>query len=81
MKYVPSRIEVVVEPHVWSTQKEIDALSLKMTVRVNNRVISSQEIKPLDFFLSHFDLVVQSASRRIKDELNKVNTADLNHGG
>ena len=70
MKYVPKRIQVTVEPWMYSITDEVHQLSLSMEVRVNDKVISKRDIKPLDFFVSHFDLVINSAAREIKDELN-----------
>ena len=76
MKYVPKRIQVTIEPWMYATTNEIHQLSLTMEVRVNDKVVSKRDIKPLEFFLSHFDLAIKSAAREIKDELNKSFKSD-----
>ena len=76
MKYVPKRIQVTIEPWMYSITNEVHHLSLTMEVRVNDKVVSTRDIKPLEFFVSHFDLVIKSAAREIKDELNKSFKSD-----
>ena len=72
MKNFPQYIEVVVEPEVFLTQDNLDAIRITTRVKVNGIEISVISTKPLNFFISHFDQVFEDIKYLIKKELKET---------
>ena len=72
MKNFPQYIEVIIEPEEYSTQDNLEAIRMTARVKVNGIEISATSIKPLNFFISHFDRVFEDIKYLIKKELEET---------
>lgn len=69
MKNFPQYIKVTVEPEIYATQENLEAVRITAQVKVNGIEISTVSIEPLDFFVSHFDRVFEEVKHLIGKEL------------
>lgn len=72
MKNFPQYIKVTVEPEIYATQENLEAVRITAQVKVNGIEISAAKIEPLNFFVSHFDRIFEDIKHLIRKELKET---------